>query len=111
MGAVDPLSHPVRAHTPFVPIGRAKDWTDWVEWVRTALTPDERSELLSTFTPEQAEYLVKEDYVWVPGVGVVWMAPDHTLQRLRFTHGAHFRTRQGEFYIDSEGSTRRVPAA
>ena len=96
---------------PLMPTGRAEDWTEWVEWVRTALTPAERSELLSTFTPEQAEYLVKEDYVWVRGLGVVWMSPDQTLQRLRFTHGACFRTRQGDFYIDSEGSTRKVPAA
>ncbi len=104
------MTNPVRPHMPLVPTGRAKDWTDWVEWVRTALTPDERSELLSTFTPEQAEYLVKEDYVWVRGLGVVWMSPDRTLQRLRFTHRANFRTKQGDFCIDSEGSTRKVPA-
>lgn len=102
------MSHPGRAHIPFVPVARAPDWTEWVEWVRTSLSPKERSELLSTFTPEQAEYLAKEDYVWVRGVGVVWMSSDHTLQRLRFTHGAYFRTSRGSFYIDSEGSTRIV---
>jgi hypothetical protein len=55
---------------------------------------------------EQKAHLLKHDYVWVKGVGVLWKPPDGALRRARFTHGTHFRTSRGEFYIDSEGSVR-----
>ena len=57
---------------------------------------------------EQKAHLLKHDYVWVKGVGVLWKPPDGALRRARFTHGTHFRTLRGEFYIDSEGSAREL---
>jgi hypothetical protein len=62
---------------------------------------------LAALTPEQKAHLLDHDYVWVEGVGVLWNDPDGDLrQRARFTHGTYFRTRRGEFYIDSEGGVR-----
>lgn len=89
--------------------GRAEAWTEWVEWVRTTLTSQEGAELLSTLTTEQEEHLAKEEYVWLRGIGVLWKAPDQMLHRARFTHGTYFDTTHGEFHIDSEGNTRRLP--
>jgi hypothetical protein len=58
---------------------------------------------------EQKAHLLEHDYVWVEGVGVLWNPPDGDLRRARFTHGTHFQTQRGEFYIDSEGSAREPP--
>jgi hypothetical protein len=99
------LTPPPSAHTPLRPTGRAKDWTAWVEWARTTLDPEEREALLFTLTPAQATSLAKDDHVWVPGTGVVWISPDQLLRRARFTHGAFFRTKHGDFFIDSQGQT------
>ena len=80
--------------------------TQWIEWTRTRLQPQERHELLTALTSQQKAHLLEHDYVWVEGVGVFWNSPDGDLRRARFTHGTHFRTPRGEFYIDSEGSAR-----
>ena len=82
--------------------------TQWIEWTRTRLQPREREELLTALGPEQKAHLVEHDYVWVKGIGVLWNPPDGTLRRARFTHGAHFQTQRGEFYIDSEGSAHEL---
>lgn len=103
------MNNTLHAQTPLLAAGRAKDWTDWVEWVRTTLSSEEELKILSTLTAEQREHLVK-DYAWVRGVGVVWKSPEQGLNRRRFTHGACFRTKHGEFYINSEGSTRSAAA-
>jgi hypothetical protein len=68
------------------------------------LQPREREDLLTALTSEQKAHLLKHDYVWGKGVGVVWKPPDGALRRARFTHGTHFQTQRGEFYVDSEGS-------
>jgi hypothetical protein len=81
----------------------------WIEWTRTGLEPREGERLLAATTPEQATHLREHDWVCVEGVGVVWWAPDGALRRARFTHGAYFETRQGEFYIDSKGHARALP--
>jgi hypothetical protein len=80
--------------------------TQQIEWTRTRLQPREREELLTALTTEQKTYLLDHDYVWVEGVGVLWKPADGALRRARFTHGTHFQTQRGEFYIDSEGSVR-----
>jgi hypothetical protein len=80
--------------------------TEWIDWCRTDLQPHERDDLLAALTSEQKKRLVEHDYVWVKGTGVLWNPPDGALRRARFTHGTHFRTERGEFYIDSEGSVR-----
>jgi hypothetical protein len=82
--------------------------TQWIEWTRTRLQPQERQELLTALTSEQKAHLLEHDYVWVEGVGVLWNPPDSELRRARFTHGTHFQTQRGEFYIDSEGSAREL---
>jgi hypothetical protein len=79
-----------------------------IEWSRTRLTPQERAESLAALTPPQKEQLRERDYVFARGIGVLWMAPDGALRRARFTHGTHFETVRGEFYIDSEGSVREL---
>lgn len=80
----------------------------WIEWTGTRLEPREREELLAALTPEQKAQLLDHDHVWVEGIGVLWNDPDGELrQRARFTHGTYFRTRRGEFYIDSEGGVRQ----
>jgi hypothetical protein len=80
-----------------------------IEWTRTRLQPQERQELLAALTSEQKAQLLEHDYVWVEGVGVLWNPPDgELLRRARFTHGTHFQTQRGEFYIDSEGSAREL---
>ena len=81
----------------------------WIEWTRTALRPDEREGLLAALTSEQNAHLHEHDYVWVEGVGVLWQPVEGALRRARFTHGTHFRTQHGEFYIDSEGHARELP--
>ena len=81
----------------------------WIEWVRTTLQPREREDLLTALTSEQKAHLLDHDYVWVKGVGVLWKPVDGALRRARFTHGAHFWTQRGEFYIDSEGRARKLP--
>ena len=80
--------------------------TQWIEWTRTRLQPQERRELLTALTSQQKAHLLEHDHVWVEGVGVLWKPPDGDLRRARFTHGTHFQTQRGEFYIDSEGSAR-----
>ena len=81
--------------------------TESIDWTRTQLQPHEREELSAALTPEQKAHLLEHDYVWVAGVGVLWNPPDgDLLRRARFTHGTHFQTQRGEFYIDSEGAAR-----
>ena len=80
----------------------------WLEWTRTNLQPQERQELWAALTSEQKAQLLERDYVWLEGVGVLWNPPDGDLRRARFTHGTHFQTQRGEFYIDSEGGAREI---
>jgi hypothetical protein len=80
----------------------------WMEWRRTNLTSDERADLLRTLTASQTSHLRDHDYVWIRDVGLLWNSVGGALQRTRFTHGTHFRTQRGEFYVDSEGSTRAI---
>ena len=81
--------------------------TQQIEWTRTRLQPQEREELVTALTSQQKVHLLDHDYVWVEGVGVLWNPPDgDLLRRARFTHGTHFQTQRGEFYIDSEGAAR-----
>jgi len=82
--------------------------TQWIEWTRTRLQPGERADLLTALGVEQKAHLVEHDYVSVKGIGVLWNPPDGALRRARFTHGAHFQTQRGEFYIDSEGSAHEL---
>jgi hypothetical protein len=85
--------------------------SQWIEWTRTRLQPQERQELLTALTSQQKAHLLEHDYVWVEGVGVLWNPPHgDPLRRARFTHGTHFQTQRGEFYIDSEGSARERPS-
>jgi hypothetical protein len=80
-----------------------------IQWTRTTLEPREREALLCALTPEQKAQLREHDYAFVAGTGVLWKPPDGgALRRARFTHGTHFRTLFGEFYIDSEGSARAL---
>jgi hypothetical protein len=70
----------------------------------TGLEPQERDALLAALTPKQNAYLLEHDYVFVEGVGVLWKPPHgESLRRASFTHGAHFETQYGGFYIDSRG--------
>ena len=88
--------------------------TEWIDWTRTKLQPHEREDLLTALTSEQKEQLLEHDCAWVKGTGVLWNPPDGALRRARFTHGTHFKTKRGEFRIDSDGSVRellRVEAA
>lgn len=83
--------------------------SQWIEWTRTTLTPGECAVLLAGLTLEQTAYLLEHDYVFDKGIGVLWRAPAGGLQRrARFTHGTHFETPRGGFYIDSEGSVREI---
>ena len=82
--------------------------TERSDWARTKLEPQEREDLLTSLTSEQKERLLEHDYVWVKGIGVLWKPPDGALRRARFTHGTHFQTQRGEFYIDSEGSAHEL---
>jgi hypothetical protein len=82
--------------------------TQRIEWTRTRLQPREREELVTALTWQQKAHLLDHDYVWVEGVGVVWKPADGALRRARFTHGTHFQTQRGEFYIDSAGSVREL---
>ena len=77
------------------------------EWTRTHLLPRERDELTAALTSAQQAHLSLHDYVWVPG-SVLWKQPDGVLRRARFTHGTHFETQRGEFYMDSEGSAHAL---
>jgi hypothetical protein len=79
---------------------------EWINWCRTELQPHEREDLLTALSSDQKAQLLEHDYVWVKGAGVLWKPPDGALRRARFTHGTHFQTERGEFYIDSEGSVR-----
>jgi hypothetical protein len=82
--------------------------TAWIDWTRTKLQPQEREDLLTALTSEQKEQLLEHDYVWVKGIGVLWKPSDGALRRARFTHGTHFQTQRGEFYIESAGSMREL---
>jgi hypothetical protein len=79
------------------------------DWTRTHLLPRERDELSAALTPVQRAHLCSQDYVWVPGSGVLWNQPDGVLRRARFTHGVHFETQRGAFYMDSEGTAHPLP--
>ena len=89
---------------------------EWIDWTRTKLQPlerenlstHERENMLTALTSEQKEHLLARDYVWVKGIGVLWKPRDGALRRARFTHGTHFQTQRGEFYIDSDGSLREL---
>jgi chaperonin GroES len=81
----------------------------WIEWTRTRLQPEEREALLAALTSEQGAHLLEHHYVWAEEVGVLWNPPDgDPLRRARFTHGSHFQTQRGEFYIDSQGSACEI---
>jgi hypothetical protein len=83
--------------------------SQWIKWTRTRLQPQEREELLAALTSEQKAHLLEHDYVWAEGIGVLWNPADgELLRRARFTHGTHFQTQRGDFYIDSEGSAREL---
>jgi hypothetical protein len=82
--------------------------TQWIEWTRTRLQPQKRGELLTALSSQQKAHLLEHDYVWVKGIGVLWEPSDGALRRARFTHGTHFRTQRGVFYIDSEGSAHEL---
>jgi hypothetical protein len=98
----------VRNPSPHVPLFEGRPpTTSWMEWSRADLTSHEREQLLAALTSEQKAHLLGNDYVWVPGVGVLWNPVDGPLRRSRFTHWAHFATRGGEFAIDAEGSVHR----
>jgi hypothetical protein len=86
--------------------------SQWLEWTRTRLQPQEREALLAALTPQQKPLLLEHDYVWVEGVGVLWK-PAHgdSLRRASFTHGTHFETQHGGFYIDSDGVGSPDPIA
>ncbi len=81
--------------------------TRWVEWARSQLTPQEVEEELNGLSASQRSRLQDDHWVWRPG-RVLWIDPKGELRRARFTHGAHFRTAKGEFYIDPEGQVNRV---
>lgn len=78
-----------------------------MEWARTDLAAPERERLLAALTPEQAAHLRGNEYVWVPGVGVLWNSVEGPLRRGRLTHSTHFTTPRGEFVIDAEGSVHK----
>ena len=82
--------------------------TPSTRWSQTTLAPLERDALLRELTSVQRAQLEEHEHVWVAGTGVLWKHPNGDLRRARFTHGAHFRTKRGEFYIDSEGSARAL---
>ena len=82
--------------------------SQWLDWTRTTLHQGERDDLLTALTVEQESHLLEQDYVWVEKVGVLWKPTDGAMRRARFTHGTHFRTQHGEFYIDSEGSVSEL---
>lgn len=84
--------------------------THWIEWTGTRLQSRDRKALLAGLTPEQNAHLREHDYVFVEGSGVLWRPPGgEPCRRARFTHGTHFRTQRGEFYVDSEGGVRELP--
>ena len=85
--------------------------SQWIDWTRTRPQPQKREDLLTALTSAQKAHLLEHDYVWVKGSGVLWNPPDGALRRARFTHGTHFRTQRGEFYIESDGSARELPRA
>ena len=90
-------------------MSQATPQTPWIEWTRTALPPREREELTAALTTEQRAHLAQHDYVWVRGVGVIFRpAKGGPEQRARFTHGTHFRTPRGEFYVAAEGGVREL---
>ena len=82
--------------------------TQWIEWTRTMLEQGERDDLLTALTAEQESHLLQHDYVWVENVGVLWKPADGAVRRARYTHGTHFRTKHGEFYIDPEGTVSEL---
>jgi hypothetical protein len=82
--------------------------TPSTRWTQTTLASLERDALLRALTPVQRAQLEEHQHVWVAGTGVLWMHPDGDLRRARFTHGTHFRTKRGEFYIDSEGNAQEL---
>jgi hypothetical protein len=83
--------------------------TQWIEWTQTRLEVREREDLLGALTAEQRAHLLSHDYVWAEGIGLLWKPQQGGLeQRARFTHGSHFRTRKGEFYVDAEGGVREL---
>jgi hypothetical protein len=83
---------------------RTGSWTDWVEWARTTLRPEERATLWTALTSQQQERLHTGGHVWAKELGVLWNDPSGNLRRARYTHGMHFETARGRFYIDSEGN-------
>ena len=87
------------------------DTKAWLEWTRTRLREEEAEALCASLTPEQRAHLTEHDFVWLPGVGVLHRDPRDPpgrLRRARFTHGTYFETRDGGFYIRSDGEVRRL---
>ena len=81
----------------------------WIEWTRSILQPEEREELSARMTAEQSTALLERGYVWIPGAGIVWKpARGGPERRARFTHGIHFQTPSGEFYVNAEGQVRAI---
>ena len=84
----------------------------WIQWTRTRVTPGEWAELSADLTSEQSAHLVEHGYVFVEGVGVLWRPPHGgSPRRARFTHGTHFETALGQFYIEVGGRVRELPRA
>ena len=64
---------------------------------------------LRELTPQQREQFSRDDYVWSKELGgVVWKSPEGLLRCLRFTCGAHFRTRTAEYFINSQGKAHQL---
>jgi hypothetical protein len=81
--------------------------TPWVEWTRTQLTPSEVDVELGRLSACERARLEDDHWVSMPG-RLLWLDPGGALRRARFSHGTHFRTAKGEFYVDSAGRVDRV---
>jgi hypothetical protein len=80
----------------------------WIEWTRSRLSASQAERELGGFTPDERARLERDGWVWKPG-RVSWLDPRGDLHHTLYTHGAYFRTAQGEFHIDSEGRVHSRP--
>jgi hypothetical protein len=64
----------------------------------------------SALTRVQRERLLRDGYVWVNGIGVLWKAPPGLPRRAPFASATMRRARRQERYIDSEGRTVELRA-